>query len=89
MVQKYMSKISGPLLNRIGLHAEVTPVNFSELSSDRPADIVSWNIWLRLYTSGVWTERIWQGKTKPVRDNRKHPLLFLDSALPANDFENV
>ncbi len=34
-VQKYMSKISGPLLDRIDLHVEVTPVNFSELSSDR------------------------------------------------------
>ncbi|WP_179415693.1 YifB family Mg chelatase-like AAA ATPase [Mucilaginibacter sp. E4BP6] len=37
-VQKYMSKISGPLLDRIDLHVEVTPVNFSELSSDRPAE---------------------------------------------------
>ncbi|MFC0518496.1 YifB family Mg chelatase-like AAA ATPase [Mucilaginibacter angelicae] len=38
MVQKYLSKISGPLLDRIDLHVEVTPVNFSELSSDRPAE---------------------------------------------------
>ena len=37
-VQKYMSKISGPLLDRIDLHVEVTPVNFSELSSDRLAE---------------------------------------------------
>ena len=34
-VQKYLSKISGPLLDRIDLHVEVTPVNFTELSSDR------------------------------------------------------
>jgi magnesium chelatase family protein len=38
MVQKYLSKISGPLLDRIDLHVEVTPVNFSELSSDRLAE---------------------------------------------------
>ncbi len=38
MVQKYLSKISGPLLDRIDLHVEVTPVNFSELSSDRAAE---------------------------------------------------
>lgn len=38
VVQKYLSKISGPLLDRIDLHVEVTPVNFSELSSDRPAE---------------------------------------------------
>ena len=33
MVQKYLNKISGPLLDRIDLHVEVTPVSFSELSS--------------------------------------------------------
>jgi len=37
-VQKYMSKISGPLLDRIDLHVEVTPVNFNELSSERLAE---------------------------------------------------
>ena len=35
VVQKYLSKISGPLLDRIDLHVEVTPVNFNELSSER------------------------------------------------------
>ena len=34
-VQKYLNKISGPLLDRIDLHVEVTPVAFSELSSTR------------------------------------------------------
>ncbi|MCO5950643.1 YifB family Mg chelatase-like AAA ATPase [Mucilaginibacter flavidus] len=38
MVQKYLSKISGPLLDRIDLHVEVTPVNFTELASDRLAE---------------------------------------------------
>ncbi len=35
MVQKYLNKISGPLLDRIDLHVEVTPVAFNELSSLR------------------------------------------------------
>ena len=30
-VQKYLNKVSGPLLDRIDLHVEVTPVAFSEL----------------------------------------------------------
>nr|WP_317235334.1 YifB family Mg chelatase-like AAA ATPase [Niabella ginsengisoli] len=34
-VQKYLNKISGPLLDRIDLHVEVTPVPFSELSNIR------------------------------------------------------
>lgn len=38
VVQKYLSKISGPLLDRIDLHVEVTPVNFSELASAREAE---------------------------------------------------
>lgn len=32
-VQKYLNKVSGPLLDRIDLHVEVTPVAFSELSN--------------------------------------------------------
>src|SRR6267154_6736246 len=32
-VQKYLNKISGPLLDRIDLHVEVTPVPFSELTT--------------------------------------------------------
>jgi magnesium chelatase family protein len=31
-VKKYLSKISGPLLDRIDLHVEVTPVSYDELS---------------------------------------------------------
>ncbi|TDO19281.1 YifB family Mg chelatase-like AAA ATPase [Pedobacter duraquae] len=38
VVQKYLSKISGPLLDRIDLHVEVTPVNFNELTSATKAE---------------------------------------------------
>ncbi len=38
MVQRYLTKISGPLLDRIDLHVEVTPVPFNELSSKRVAE---------------------------------------------------
>ncbi len=31
-VQRYLSKVSGPLLDRIDLHIEVTPVSFEELN---------------------------------------------------------
>jgi magnesium chelatase family protein len=32
-VQKYLNKVSGPLLDRIDLHVEVTPVSFNELNT--------------------------------------------------------
>ena len=35
VVQKYLNRLSGPLLDRIDLHVEVTPVPFSELSKSR------------------------------------------------------
>lgn len=38
IVQKYLNKISGPLLDRIDLHIEVTPVPFSELSKQQVAE---------------------------------------------------
>lgn len=38
LVQKYLNKISGPLLDRIDLHVEVTPVAFSELSTLKPQE---------------------------------------------------
>ncbi len=37
-VQRYLSKISGPLLDRIDLHIEVTPVLFDELNTTRSID---------------------------------------------------
>jgi magnesium chelatase family protein len=37
-VQKYLNKISGPLLDRIDLHVEVTPVAFDELSSQHTTE---------------------------------------------------
>ncbi|MBK9412374.1 MAG: YifB family Mg chelatase-like AAA ATPase [Bacteroidetes bacterium] len=35
VVQKYLNKVSGPLLDRIDIHMEVTPVPFKELTSQR------------------------------------------------------
>lgn len=37
-MQRYLSKISGPLLDRIDIHIEVTPVPFEKLSEDRTGE---------------------------------------------------
>lgn len=39
IVQKYLNKISGPLLDRIDLHIEVTPVPFSELNKQSTSEL--------------------------------------------------
>ena len=38
VVQRYLSKISGPLLDRIDLHVEVTPVSFDQMTSNRKTE---------------------------------------------------
>lgn len=38
IVQKYLNKISGPLLDRIDIHIEVVPVPFSKLSEENHAE---------------------------------------------------
>lgn len=37
-VQRYLNKISGPLLDRIDIHVEVVPVSFDELTKERKSE---------------------------------------------------
>jgi magnesium chelatase family protein len=58
IVQRYLNKISGPLLDRIDLHVEVTPVAFSELSSGVASQIKSSDIRERVIAArNIQTER--------------------------------
>ncbi len=56
-VQKYLNKISGPLLDRIDIHIEVTPVSFNELSEKRNSE-----------KSGSIRERVM--KARQLQENR-------------------
>jgi magnesium chelatase family protein len=57
-VQKYLNKISGPLLDRIDLHVEVTPVAFSELSNTKTKGEASLSIRERVIKArDIQTER--------------------------------
>lgn len=38
MVQRYLNKVSGPLLDRIDLHVEVTPVAFDQMTETRRSE---------------------------------------------------
>lgn len=37
-VQRYLNKVSGPLLDRIDLHVEVTPVSFDQMTANRKSE---------------------------------------------------
>jgi magnesium chelatase family protein len=56
-IQRYLNKISGPLLDRIDIHIEVVPVSYDELSEIKPAES-SENIRSRVIAaSDIQTER--------------------------------
>lgn len=38
VVQRYLNKVSGPLLDRIDLHVEVTPVTFDQMTANRKTE---------------------------------------------------
>ncbi len=41
-VQKYLSRVSGPLLDRIDIQVEIVPVPFEKISDTRPAESSEW-----------------------------------------------
>ena len=57
LVQKYLNRVSGPLLDRIDLHVEVTPVSFDELTERRESD-----------SSSVIRDRVI--KARKIQENR-------------------
>jgi len=73
VVQKYLNKISGPLLDRIDLHVEVVPISFDELSSTKKAE-----------QSDLIRERVI--KARDIQDNRfeKQDSIFCNAQMPGN-----
>jgi magnesium chelatase family protein len=69
-VQKYLNKISGPLLDRIDLHVEVTPVAFSELSSTRPQE-----------TSSVIRDRVIIAREKQAERYKDHTGIYCNAQM--------
>ena len=62
VVQKYLNRISGPLMDRIDLHVEVTPVSFNELSGERKSES-STIIRERVIKARKMQEKRFDGKT--------------------------
>jgi magnesium chelatase family protein len=60
-VKRYLSKISGPLLDRIDLHVEVTPVSTDELSSREVSKVTSADIRERVLRARQIQEKRFEG----------------------------
>jgi len=69
-IQKYMSKISGPLLDRIDIHIEVPAVKYKELSSSETGE-----------SSVVIRQRVKQARKHQIQRFRDTKLLFTNAAM--------
>jgi magnesium chelatase family protein len=77
-VQKYLNKISGPLLDRIDLHVEVTPVPFSELSSLRSGE-----------ASAQIRERVISARDIQSERLREHPGIYCNAQMTSKILKEV
>lgn len=73
IVQRYLNKISGPLLDRIDLHVEVTPVKFDEMTSTRKTE-----------SSKEIRERVIKGREKQKERFKDNPEVFCNAMMPSH-----
>lgn len=62
VVKKYLSKVSGPLLDRIDLHVEVTPVSYDELANRETRNEDSKTIVARVMKARAMQEKRFEGQ---------------------------
>ncbi|HXB28389.1 MAG TPA: YifB family Mg chelatase-like AAA ATPase, partial [Puia sp.] len=77
-VQKYLNRISGPLLDRIDLHVEVTPVGFNELSSSDPGE-----------TSSVIRERVVRAREKQYKRFSNQTGVYANAQMDSNLLKKI
>lgn len=78
VVQKYLNKISGPLLDRIDLHVEVTPVPFRELSLERISE-----------KSEVIRNRVIEARNRQEFRFRDSPETYCNAQMSSKQLRNV
>jgi len=77
-VQKYLNKISGPLLDRIDLHVEVTPVAFSELSSTKSQE-----------NSATIRERVIAAREKQAERYKDNPGIYCNAQISSKMLKEI
>ncbi|MDR0394001.1 MAG: YifB family Mg chelatase-like AAA ATPase [Tannerella sp.] len=69
-VQRYMNRISGPLLDRIDIHIEIIPVPFEKISEQRPSE-----------TSSAVRERVIQAREIQKRRFADHKGIYCNAQM--------
>ena len=77
-VQKYLNKISGPLLDRIDLHVEVTPVAFSELNAAKTGE-----------DSATIRERVIKARNIQIERYKEHPGIYANAQITSKILREV
>jgi len=78
IVQRYLNKVSGPLLDRIDLHVEVTPVKFDEMTSTRKTE-----------SSKAIRDRVIQGRERQKERFKDNPEVFCNAMMPSHQVKEV
>ncbi|MBS1630450.1 MAG: YifB family Mg chelatase-like AAA ATPase [Bacteroidetes bacterium] len=81
MVQRYLNKISGPLLDRIDLHVEVTPVSFNELAGGEGSK--------RSEPSSTVRERVLQARERQATRFAQHPGVYANAQMGSKLLKEV
>jgi magnesium chelatase family protein len=73
-MQRYLNKISGPLLDRIDIHVEVNPVPFDKLSDDRKGE-----------SSKVIRERVMTARKIQTERFKRHKKIHYNAQMSSKD----
>ena len=79
VVKKYLTRISGPLLDRIDLHVEVTPVSYDELSNHE----------YKSETSDQIAERVIRARNIQNERFKDHKGIFCNAQMPSRMVRDV
>ncbi|MBI1769685.1 MAG: YifB family Mg chelatase-like AAA ATPase [Bacteroidetes bacterium] len=78
VVQRYLSKVSGPLLDRIDLHVEVVPVSFDEMTAERKSE-----------TSTQIRERVVNAREIQSERFKEQKNIYCNAMMPSNMVKEI
>jgi magnesium chelatase family protein len=73
VVQRYLSRVSGPLLDRIDIHVEVVPVSFDEMTANRNVE-----------TSEQIRQRVIRAREIQLNRFKEQQDIFCNAMMPSN-----